>query len=366
MSNGQSDSSEGGIRGGCTSLMAWWMTYLVFAPVRMLYPAPDKMRADQKMPGFWFLTVTLGMFWAALFFLCLSATVVWLSSDASWTEGFVANAKRWWILLVGAWLALGLLGRPKSLAKGMEGAGAIRVHWFQHVDFEGLGRIAEWAKVRGHEVTRTQWFEPGVAPPNAESIDLLIVMGGAMGVHDEDEYPWLKEEKAWLRRYFASGKPVLGICLGAQILADALGAEVKANDETEIGWFPVTRSAEATDTLIEMFPDSFTPLHWHGQTFSIPEGAELFGSSEATANQGFAMDSRVLGLQFHLEMGPAEVEASIAGGHLGKDIADKYIQPANELQDGAKEHGARCRTLLYQSLDWLAVKAGETKQLTLG
>lgn len=177
----------------------------------------------------------------------------------------------------------------------------LRIQWFQHVPFEGLGTIASWALRAGHELAPTRFFL-GEIPPPPDSPDAVIVLGGPMGVGDGDRHPWLGVEVEWLRAFARTGKKALGICLGAQLLARALGAVVQNLSRAEIGWLPVRREAGAG--VFDGLPDTFEALHWHGETFEIPRGAVHLASSAACANQAFLWKKRVLGLQFHLEMEP--------------------------------------------------------------
>jgi GMP synthase (glutamine-hydrolysing) len=169
----------------------------------------------------------------------------------------------------------------------------MKIHWLQHVPFEGLGCIEPWLAENGHTVSCTRLWADGEFPMVGK-IDGLIVMGGPMGVYDEAIYPWLAAEKAFIKEIIAQNKPVLGICLGAQLIAEVLGSKVWKNDQKEIGFFPMIGKPV-------MLPDEFTAFHWHGDTFGIPEGAVHLASSEATANQAFLYKENVLGLQFHLE-----------------------------------------------------------------
>jgi GMP synthase-like glutamine amidotransferase len=181
----------------------------------------------------------------------------------------------------------------------------MRIHYLQHIASEGPGYMKRYLSNRGHLITATRLFA-GEALPSADDIDWLIVMGGPMSVHDEAEYPWLTQEKKFIREILESDKPVLGICLGAQLIAAALGARVAKNRHREIGWFPVDRHQNSTKSkLLDLFPSRFEALHWHGDTFTIPSGAIPIGYSEACQNQGYIIDDRVVGLQFHLEFTPA-------------------------------------------------------------
>ena len=139
----------------------------------------------------------------------------------------------------------------------------MKVHYLQHVFFEGLGYIENWLTKNNHTISSTRFYEHGYRLPEAENIDVLIVMGGPMGVYDEDRFPWLKEEKTFIRNCIQSGKKVLGICLGAQLIADCLGAKVDKAAHKEIGWFPVTPTEECKQLVwfYELFKGNPTVFH---------------------------------------------------------------------------------------------------------
>lgn len=187
---------------------------------------------------------------------------------------------------------------------------------------------------RGHQLSSSHFYLGHSLPATAE-FDWLIVMGGPMGVYDELEFPWLIEEKVFIRHAIESGKVVLGICLGAQLIADVLGAGVYKNQYREIGWFPIERQIEANESaLAEVFPETLDVFHWHGDTFDIPPGAKLLASSEACCNQGFVLDGRVLGLQFHLET-TAESAAALIQNCGAELDGSKYVQSAGEMLSDA-------------------------------
>lgn len=206
----------------------------------------------------------------------------------------------------------------------------MRIHVFQHVPFEDIGSMAEDFRRRGYPVTTTHWYR-GDTPPAPENFDALIVMGGPMGVYDEGEYPWLAEEKAHIKAAIAADKPVLGICLGAQLIACVLGAEVTRNPVREIGWFPLTLQTPAHQSpLGDALTDSLAVFHWHGDTFALPPGARWLASSEACAHQAFSVGNKVFGFQFHLETTAASARALI---HACADELDgsPYVQNAEEI-----------------------------------
>ena len=187
--------------------------------------------------------------------------------------------------------------------------------------------MSDWIKRKGHRASVTKLYEKEIYP-EIEEIDCLIIMGGPMGVYDETEYPWLKSEKIFLQKAIQKDKILIGICLGAQLLADTLGGEVYKNRYKEIGWFPVRFFKESDEA--EVFPGELTVFHWHGDTFRLPEGARLLASSRGCQNQAFVWEERVFGFQFHLEItekGALELIKN-CGGEI---VAGDYIQPPLEM-----------------------------------
>lgn len=221
---------------------------------------------------------------------------------------------------------------------------------FMHVPFEGPAAIRDWLSQKGfviHEVqtwTVANWHS--LALP-----DWLVIMGGPMAAWDDTAYPWLAEEAAFIRRCIDAHKAVLGICLGAQLIARTLGARVWKNAHREIGWWPVTAThAGQTHPLGALFCTSPSVLHWHGDTFDIPAGAVHLAQSEACANQVFAYGDHVLALQCHLEMRRPHVErlAHFCADELA--TGGPYIQSADKVLDPAAPFAAS-EALLRQLLD---------------
>ncbi|WP_202944120.1 type 1 glutamine amidotransferase [Cytophaga hutchinsonii] len=162
--------------------------------------------------------------------------------------------------------------------------------------------MEDWVRRPSNKVTATRFYEDE-RMPFVELFDTLIVMGGPMSVHDEKKYPWLVQEKQLIKKAIERGKKVIGICLGAQLIAEVLGATVSKNTYREIGWMPVTKTTAAkTVGLFSDLPDTMNVFHWHGETFNMPEGATHLLSSEACVNQAFLYGDNVLALQFHMEM----------------------------------------------------------------
>jgi GMP synthase-like glutamine amidotransferase len=182
----------------------------------------------------------------------------------------------------------------------------MRVLVFRHVPFEGLGLIEPALTASGIGFEYAGLYAPGAPAPDPAAADGLIFMGGPMSVNGDLAY--LRQEERYIAQAVACGKPVLGVCLGAQLIAHALGASVYRNPVKEIGWFPVTwGEAAATDPLFAGLPPVDTVFHWHGETFDLPPGAVPLASSAACRNQAFRAGRNVYGLQFHLEVTPAMV-----------------------------------------------------------
>jgi len=198
-----------------------------------------------------------------------------------------------------------------------------RAHCLLHVEFEGLVSIKPWLIDAGYEITYTRFYAHDTLPPNIDEIDLIIIMGGPMSILDEAKYAWLANEKIWLNNAITQHIPMLGICLGAQLIAHVLGASIYANSHKEIGWFDVQAASPKPNTYC--FPKNFTPLHWHGETFDLPQGATLLAQSKACKNQAFQFKN-IIGLQFHLEMNAQSIANIIehCAHELNEDAS--YIQ----------------------------------------
>ncbi len=227
----------------------------------------------------------------------------------------------------------------------------MRIHYLQHVPFEGLGHIETWARQQGHGLTATALFGGEPLPP-LDAFDLLVVMGGPMGVYDTAEYAWLTPEKRFIEQVLAAEKKLLGICLGAQLLADVLGARVFKNRHKEIGWFPVTRAVGAqSQPWDSFFSERFFAFHWHGDTFDLPAGAVHLAQSEACRHQAFFYPPGALGLQFHLE----STEQSIAQllFHCGHELApEPYILSEADIR-GQNERIAPSNERMESILNFL-------------
>lgn len=206
----------------------------------------------------------------------------------------------------------------------------MRVLCLQHVGFEGPACIADWAERSGHELELARCFEPGVI--EALSLpDVLVVLGGPMSTFEEQAHSWLIPEKRFIERALGARVPVLGICLGAQLLAEVLGARVYRNCHREIGWFPLAPAGAPEDALLDaILPLEFATFHWHGDTFDIPDGGKHMARSHACDNQAFVHDDRVVGLQFHMEATPGWV-AGLIDRDRGRLVDAPYIQSAEAM-----------------------------------
>ena len=226
----------------------------------------------------------------------------------------------------------------------------MNVHVLQHVPFEGLGSIEGWLNKRKCAVTYTRFFEPAVLP-RLDEIDLIIALGGPMGANDEDKLPWLRDEKRFIAEAIASGISVLGICLGAQLIASALGAAVYLADESEIGWFPIMSAPHSVGAFSS--PEDIGVFHWHSDTFDLPNQAIHLAKSAACQNQAFQVGSRVIGLQFHLEVTPESINAMVRNSD--DDLHPRrFVQSADYLRVVSSIRYAEVNTLMEQVLDYLA------------
>jgi GMP synthase-like glutamine amidotransferase len=226
----------------------------------------------------------------------------------------------------------------------------MRAHIFQHMPFEKPGSIEPWLRDAGYDISYTFFYENEVIP-QVNDIDFLVIMGGAMSVNDEEKLPWLVREKQFIREFASSEKPVLGICLGSQLIASALGAKVYPNKEKEIGWYPVQGILSNRQSCFQ-FPVSFLPLHWHGETFDLPEGAVLLASSEACKNQAFQVGNNVLAIQFHPEA-TSEIVGNFVFHFRHELVPGKFIQTDEEILTGGGKYIPPMNDLIQKVLAFL-------------
>ena len=234
----------------------------------------------------------------------------------------------------------------------MSPAPGLRIHWLQHVAFEGLGAIAPWARRSGHVLSGTRVYADE-ALPAVDTFDWLIVMGGPMGVYETDRHPFISAEIDLIGAAIGAGKRVLGICLGAQLMAAALGARVYPSGQREIGWFTVEPAPDSdTSPFGGVLTGPLTVFHWHGDTFDLPAGAVRLAHSRICTQQAFGYGTRALALQFHPEMDPPGVAAltDTFGARLRPGAS---VHSADQMRAG-QAHFAPAQRLLETWLSRLA------------
>jgi GMP synthase (glutamine-hydrolysing) len=189
-----------------------------------------------------------------------------------------------------------------------------KVYVLQHHPVESLGSIADALESAALAWQYVRIFDGHPVPASIKGAGGLVVMGGPMGVYQTDRYPWLRDEMKLIQDAIAHQRPVLGVCLGAQIVAAALDAKVERNPAgKEIGWHAVRLGAAAhDDRLMGGLPETFMPFHWHGDIFDLPAGAVSLASSDKTPCQAFRYSDNVYALQFHIEVGSENVAAMAA------------------------------------------------------
>ena len=224
-----------------------------------------------------------------------------------------------------------------------------RIAYLQHIDIETPASILDWATKNDLSVSGSHLYR-GDELPNIEEFDALVVMGGPMGAKDDHLYPWMRPEKQLIEAAITAGKKIVGICLGAQFLADVLSARVYPNGHKEIGWFPITWTEAARQSLLfSPLPKEQTVFHWHGDTFDLPAGARHLASSAACPNQAWQYGANVLAFQFHLEVKPENVKL-MTERFAEELVGAPFIQSAAEMLAGT----SFCRSMneaMFETLD---------------
>ena len=228
----------------------------------------------------------------------------------------------------------------------------------RHVAFEGLGLLGDVLAEHYYQIEQVEAGVDDLAAIDPNKTDLLVVLGGPIGAGDQALYPFLADELRCLEARLAAGRPTLGICLGAQLMAVALGARVYPARQKEIGWSPVSLSEAGRASMLRSIDGAVPVLHWHGDTFDLPAGATLLASTETCPHQAFRWGPAALGLQFHLEVVASEIERWLIGhaceiAALSPAITVTTLRAETQrLAPGLAPHAANC----FRS--WLAEVSG--------
>ncbi|WP_245977874.1 type 1 glutamine amidotransferase [Kushneria sinocarnis] len=230
-------------------------------------------------------------------------------------------------------------------------ASIMHIYFLQHTPAQGPGRLADWLASMGHSFNMRPLYTGELPPPQLHDFDALIVLGGAMSIHDDAAHPWIRRERKLIDRVLKSSRPVMGIGFGAQLIADALGAIVSRSPQPELGWHRVTRSDRCDLDL----PESFDAFHWHQEIFGLPEDSTPIGASEASPVQGFSWDgARVVALQCHLETTRGWLNDCLDGADDSVHaLTGPWVQSFDEMRDGQRRLDRLAPTLDRLMTDWL-------------
>lgn len=241
-----------------------------------------------------------------------------------------------------------------------------RVYVFQHVACEDLGTFAEVLDRRGMRTEYVRLFAGDSIGDGVATAAALVFLGGPMSVNEEHRYPYLIAEKALIRRALETDTPVLGVCLGAQLLAAAAGSRVFPGPRPEIGWTPVSLTLEGRqDPVLGGVAELASVFHWHGETFDLPPGATRLAFSALTMNQAFCLGARAYGLQFHLEVTAAMVDAWLReyARDLGADAATTASHVAADTLVFAKPLRAAAAATMNRFLDLVFAHRGRREEV---
>jgi GMP synthase-like glutamine amidotransferase len=238
----------------------------------------------------------------------------------------------------------------------------LKVHYFQHIAGEGFGSCYQFLKQHHAKISATEFFALPVdrsleieALPQVEDVDLLIIMGGEMSVNDEVNFPWLKIEKRWLRRYLSMGKPAIGLCLGGQLIANALGAAVSRSEKQELGWTGVRKVNYVPAECFEL-PAEFNVMQWHSETFEIPKGAIHLAENDVCRNQMYQIGKNVLGFQFHPEITPETLNLFLENEEELGHFPGQHVQTQQQLKKTSKNNFIVGNQILNQAIEYVLQK----------
>ena len=235
----------------------------------------------------------------------------------------------------------------------------MRVHILQHVPFEGIGGMGSWLDSRDAVLGYTRFYESAKLP-DVRGLDLVIIMGGPMNVLDERAHPWLMAEKMFVREAIDRGVAVLGVCLGAQIIADVMNARIFPNEFKEVGRLPIEAIKGSEDKFV--FPERMMAFHWHGDTFDLPDGALHLARSEGCENQAFQLGKNVIGFQFYLETTMETTELMIE--NCPDDFANgRYVQSVDAMRKATAVNANLANRLVFAILDYLTIKLGQETEV---
>ncbi|MBK17246.1 MAG: glutamine amidotransferase [Rhodospirillaceae bacterium] len=223
----------------------------------------------------------------------------------------------------------------------------------RHVEFEHLGSFAAILEDRGYTVRYVDAGINTISTSHSDDADLLVVLGGPIGAYEDDRYPYLTDELALIQRHLAAKRPILGICLGAQLIARALGSKVYPGSKKEIGWSQLNINNQIDGNLLEYLTlNNNQVLHWHGDTFDLPDHASCLASTDVTPNQTFIVGDTVLGLQFHIEVLSGEIERWLIG-HASEIAATDGVTVEKIRSDTSKYGPALEKAARTIFSDWL-------------
>ena len=206
----------------------------------------------------------------------------------------------------------------------------MRIHYIQHADFEGLGSLANWAKANQHSITCTKIYA-GEQLPAWQTFDILLSLGGPQSPFEYTRYSYLEVERDFIAQAINADKYVIGFCLGAQLIAEALGAKAEKSPYKEVGMFPIRlTTAGINDPILKYFPAEFKVFHWHNDMPGVPQGAEILATSDGCPRQIFRISDKVYGFQCHFEptrdnvISMAKADAAMLGD-------SKYTQTVEQM-----------------------------------